>query len=320
MNRRVRWLLVLGALALLVVRAPFWIVSMSANAGNLYMVRGIVGDQATVGPWVHARIWLNWAAQRLEAIPTERLRRRIERVDAFVGRYAGDGLSELSATPPVPPYAPEYQVDESIEEWVLLGYDLDERSLELENRANMWLYWQSRDGTIVTQRIQTENLVFNGGFEQTADVGGDMPLGFVRERYSRYVPPFTHRRIVVKTRQGLPTLCAQLDNRQGSVPSGYLSHEFARDGHAYYLVGGWVVGNHEGVNVGLLNLGTGIPDEQRNSVVPPAMSEHEWTYYTGVLALSPNTTALCAQLYYLGTGVVCFDNVLVVSLELPIDD
>lgn len=322
MNRRVRWRLIMGMLALLVLHLPSWIARGAANVGNLYIARGVVGDQTTVDSWVQARPWLNWAAQRLGTIHGERLQRRMDRADAFVGRYTDDDQLTLDARLPAPPYAPDYPVNQPIGEWILLGYDLNERSLELENRIDMWLYWQSKDEAVVTRRLQTENLVVNGGFEQTADVGGDAPLGFSQERYSRYVPPFTHRRIVVKTRQDRPTLCAQLDNRQDSVSSGYLATEFARSGHTHYLVGGWswVADDKEDVKMGLLSLGPGIPDERRNAYVPSTMIDHEWTYYTGVLSPPPNTTALRAELIYWGTGVVCFDNVLVVPLELPIDD
>ncbi|MDY7079452.1 MAG: hypothetical protein SXV54_21285 [Chloroflexota bacterium] len=321
MNRFVRLCLIAGVVVVLAAQLLPWLV---ANVGNLYLVRGAIGNRVAIDiePWAQAHPWLRWAAGRVNTAYTERLQRRIVRVDAFIARYTKREWFSFDVTPPVPPYIPEYLVNTTVEDWKLLGYDLNEQALELRDRVDMWLYWQRKDEEIITQQVQTENLVINGGFEQTGTVRGHVPIGFERERFTRYVPPFTHRRIVVETRRDIPTLCAQLDNRQGTVPSGYYSRDFAYEKNVCYLVGGWVLGNDssdsEKVNIGLAFPSVpDIPVRQRNDMVTPTMSEQGWTYYAGIIQPPENTVTVRVQLNYWGTDIVCFDDILVIPLELP---
>lgn len=299
---------------------------LAANVGNLYLARAVIDSRVTadIEPWERARPWLEWAArQRLGTPSAERWQQRLARIDAFVARYGRD-TQPLSTDSPSLPCKPEYPIKARLGGWTLLGYDLDERALELDDRVIAWLYWQSPGGAIVTRWLEAENMITNGGFEQVAAVGGDVPLGFARDRRDRwrkFLPPFPYRRVVAAKRDGLPTLCAELDNCHVDTYSGYLSDDLDGNERSHYLVSAWVAGERKGVFVGLLYLrdgGYSLPNvSQPNAYVSPQMSDGEWTHYAGVLSPLPGTTVLNAQFIYEGKNVVCLDDVLVVRLEPP---
>lgn len=313
-----------GLLVLLIVSFPSLIVKGAANVGNLYITHSVVDGRISIASWIQAQKWLGWAAQRTKTAYRQCLEQRVIRADAFLERYNAEADREEPVPHPV--LSPEYSLDQAAGDWVLLGYDIDEHSLEFQDVVDAWLYWQSVSGTVVTQHMQTKNLVINGGFERTATVGSYIPLGFVRERFSNHKLPFLHRRVVVREdREHLPTLCAQLDNSVSEAsPSGYYSSAITCDENTLYLVSGWVWGvqnklnvDHKEISIGLAFPGVQIPIEKQNAMLSPVASKNNWTYYAGILKPPSNATVMRVQLINWGTGIVCFDDVIVIPLELP---
>jgi len=275
------------------------------------IVRGLVDTNRSIDPWFRAQTLL----QRMQnlsnrnSVDSTLVELRLERVKAFIGHF---GVENVEA-----PNLNIFPVGQVLGDWTLTGYYLDEESLELKNIIKIRLFWRFANiEEDYIQEMQTDNLVTNGGFEQTAGIGGDIPLGFAKERYSSYSLPFTHRSVVVSYRNNKPTLCAQLNNQHGTVPSGYLSEENPNLSD-YYLVGAWVKGDKETSYVGILNLGPNIPDSERNRYVKPRFEKDGWTYHTEILSLPPSTTDIQVELISWGNDTSCFDNVFIIPIEPP---
>jgi hypothetical protein len=86
---------------------------------------------------------------------------------------------------------PEYKVGQKVgEDWVLVGYDLDEESLERWSETTIWLYWLPskpvkiekpgwyQAGKRWVEVKEVRNLAPNGGFEWDSKVGAIYPYGW----------------------------------------------------------------------------------------------------------------------------------------------
>jgi hypothetical protein len=233
---------------------------------------------------------------------------------------------------------PEYALDGSyrVGDWSLVGFDLVEESLEVDDQIDAVLHWRNTGtadyapqrlessgsvawvlGNRMYQTITGPNLVQNGGFEQTDAAGRNVVAGFNRERYEELMPPearFAAHGMDVAERDGYQSLCGALDNSALDTPSGYVALQQNSTPGARYLVGAQVLDAGPGTHVGILQE---WPQEKyRNLYVAKNQVAGRWSHFAGVVETTPGTDKVSVQLLNQDESrSVCFDDVFM--LQLP---
>jgi tetratricopeptide (TPR) repeat protein len=240
-------------------------------------------------------------------------------------------LHALESLPPAYPLAKPAPVGD----FALVGYDLDESSLEMGRSVEVVLHWQAEKAaaTDFSESVQGDwhiyllgkrlyqvgsvtNMATNGGFELTSTVYDQRPYGFTAERYDP--EKYAAHRLVIANDTGAPTVCAELDNRRvvGGF-SGYMSSEsWPISADTPYLLGGRVRSAQQAGKIGLLWTGRGVPDDEQNRYVPASIDRNGWVYHAGVL--EPPQAAVFLRLQLLNQvqdGVACFDNLFLIPIK-----
>ena len=217
---------------------------------------------------------------------------------------------------------PEFLVDQEIDNWHLVGYDVDEPRLVRGEPTALWLFWQGPTQTVpfagsggfyrlgdrwVQVLDEAQNLVVNGGFE----AGRGAP-GWPYDIYS--AAPET-RAIVTDNQDGIETNAALLDNTEEFDRTSFASGYFAVEPDSAYLQGGWI--RTEG---GRAYLGRRWAGDLKGVSVPYSYVvgqavPQEWTHYAGIAR--PPSGATKAQVWLLNfesTGRSFFDDVVFIAI------
>ena len=222
---------------------------------------------------------------------------------------------------------PEYKVGQKVgEDWVLVGYDLDEEALKMWSETTIWLYWQPSKpvemkkpgwhwaGERWVEVREVRNLVPNGGFEWDLKVGPAYPYGWPSGIYKA---PLECHELVVDERNGEKTKCARLSNSQTYQSTSFASIEIPIKPGAIYLQAGWIKSEGGKGYLGRRWMGK-IEEKPPYNYVVRGVKAESWTHYAGI-ARPPEGATSCHLwlLNYKSTGKVYFDDILFVELELP---
>jgi hypothetical protein len=222
---------------------------------------------------------------------------------------------------------PEYKVGQKVnEDWVLVGYDLDEKSLERWSEITIWLYWLPskpveikkpgwyRAGERWVEVREVRNLVPNGGFEWDPKVGAAYPYGWPSGIYGA---PLEFHELVIDERNGEKTKSARLSNSETHNRTSFASVKIPVNPNAIYLQAGWI--KSEGGNGFLGRRWIGkIKEEQPYNFVVGGVNAESWTHYAGIA--KPLEGASSCRLWLLNfesTGKVYFDDILFIEVQVP---
>lgn len=130
--------------------------------------------------------------------------------------------------------------------WTLIGYEVDEESLEAGAPIDLLLWWKAPSGAQLAddgwaraadcwlQWQHVTNLAPNAGFEWSGPIGG-LPPGYANEFYGA---PFGSVSVVRAMRDGRQTSVLRLDNSQ-SWSVGLRAVAAPVEPDAFYLMAGW---------------------------------------------------------------------------------
>ena len=222
---------------------------------------------------------------------------------------------------------PEYKVGQKVnDDWVLVGYDLDEEALEMWSETTIWLYWLPskpvemkkpgwyRAGERWVEVKGVRNLVPNGGFEWDPKVGPAYPYGWPSQIYKA---PLECHELVVDERDGEKTKCARLRNSQTHQSTSLASIEISIEPNVIYLQAGWIKSEGGNGYLGRRWLGK-IKEKPPYNYVVGGVRAESWTHYAGIAKpLEGATSCRLWLLNYKSTGKVYFDDILFVELKAP---
>lgn len=223
---------------------------------------------------------------------------------------------------------PEFPVGNyytQIDDWQLLGYDVDEARLARGESTALWLYWSApadvgpmsneahfyQIGERWVQVIEeAHNLVANGGFEL-----GRVPFGFTEDIYNASVET---RTFAADRRNDQATRVALLSNIGEVDHTSFVTAYFPVDQQHFYLQAAWVKGK-EGIGflgwrwAGNLKKGS-RPYDYYNTIREP-IDLTQWIHHAHIMKPAPGATE--AQVWLLNVMLenqFYFDNVLLVDI------
>jgi hypothetical protein len=213
--------------------------------------------------------------------------------------------------------APTVPINQTIGEWELLGYEVDESRLARDEPVDLRLYWwvpsnvepistddfyRDAGNRWVQVIYRVPNLIPDGGFE-----GGAASSFFP---YDIYEAAPEIRQVVLDTRDGQPTIVATLNNSQDATQSSFASVPVGVRPDRLYLQAGWLRSE-----AGRGYLGREwLPGGQYDYAVCEA-NPTTWTHYAQVV--QPPAGATQAQIWllnYESEGQVYFDDMVFVEL------
>jgi tetratricopeptide (TPR) repeat protein len=228
-----------------------------------------------------------------------------------------DGLASLE---------PEYRVGEKVsEDWVLLGYDLDEEALEAGTSIEMALYWLPsaqvridgpdwyRAGERWIQVTTATNLAPNGGFEYDEIRGKRLPTGWP---FCVYGAPVENHELVIEQRNGKETTAARLRNSDEHLKTSFCTADVPVEPRAVYLQAGWIRSENGGR--GYLSCAWSVGRKRAYTYVATGVGDDSWTHYAGIARplQGAGSCRLCL-INRKSPGEVSFDDILFVELDLP---
>jgi len=221
---------------------------------------------------------------------------------------------------------PEYGVGQKVsEDWVLLGYDLDEEALEAGTSIEMALYWLAsarvridgpdwyRAGERWIHVTTATNLAPNGGFEHDEIRGKRLPIGWP---FRVYGAPVENHELVIEQRNGKETTAERLRNSDEHLNTGLCTADVPVEPGAVYLHSGWIRSENGGS--GHLSCAWSVGGKRDYTHVAKGIGDGPWTHYGGIAR--PLEDAGSCRLCLINResqGEVSFDDILFVELELP---
>jgi len=221
---------------------------------------------------------------------------------------------------------PEYGVGEKVsDDWVLLGYDLDEEALEAGPSMDVALYWLPSEQTEIEQPgwyragerwIQVtavKNLAPNGGFEHDEIRGKRLPTGWPIDIYRS--PIDTHE-LMIDQRDGEETTVARLSSSEEHPNTGFSTRDISVKPDGLYLQAGWMRSEEGGR--GYLGRRWSVSVKSPYDYVATGVGASSWTHFAGIAA--PMEGAKGCRVWLLNVksqGKVYFDDILFFDLEIP---
>ncbi len=215
---------------------------------------------------------------------------------------------------------PEFLVGDyytQINDWQLLGYDVNEARLVRGEPTALWLYWSApANGISMTNEShfyqigerwvqvieEARNLVPNGGFEL-----GRVPFGFPEDIYSISAQT---RTFAADRRYEQDTRVALLNNIDELNHTSFVTDYFPVDQTKFYLQASWLRGEAGNGYFGRQWLPSRNYDFATMEANPSG-----WTHYAQVIKPPDGTTTTQVWLLnYESVGQVYFDNVLFVEI------
>ena len=222
---------------------------------------------------------------------------------------------------------PEYRVGEKVsDDWVLLGYDLDEEALEAGPSMDVALYWLPSEQTEIEQPgwyragerwihvTNIRNLVPNGGFEHDEIRGKRLPTGWPIDIYRS--PIDTHE-LMIDQRDGEETTVARLSSSEEHPNTGFSTRDISVKPDGLYLQAGWMRSEEGGR--GCLGRAWYVDGKKdSHNYVAAGMEVDSWSHFAGI-AIPPEGGRGCrvSLLNYKSQGRVYFDDILFFELEIP---
>ena len=222
---------------------------------------------------------------------------------------------------------PEYSVGEKVsDDWVLLGYDLDEEALEAGTSIEIALYWLPsaevridgpdwyRAGERWIHVTNIRNLVPNGGFEQDEIRGKKLPAGW---QIGPYRSPIDTHELMIDQRDGKETTVARLSNSEEHPNTSFSARDISVKPDGLYLQAGWMR-SEEGGRGYLGHRWYVGGKKDSHDYVAEGMEVDSWSHFAG-MAIPPDGGSGCRVwlLNRKSQGQVYFDDILFFELEIP---
>jgi tetratricopeptide (TPR) repeat protein len=212
--------------------------------------------------------------------------------------------------------------------WQLLGYDLDEESLDNGGLVDVWLWWRAPSGepSIADtdmlhigdrwlQRQMLLNLAPNSGFEWT-QTDETLPVGYMQEFYGATNPNIY---VVASDRLGLNTNALVIQNNL-SRRVGITTSRQPMEAGGVYLMAGWKRDSGNG-NIGrLCRSSTAAESPYYIADYKSGEPRDTWIHFAAISVASTINSVTTCRLFllnYESDGLVTWDSLLFARLRIP---